>query len=155
MRRFWLIALVTLTALSTGCNRYSEIEIVSVKLTDIKIHSTSRAEVEVEYIVKNGSKRDLTLSGADGFLTKERVNFAQFTLMESEMIERGATTASKARFKVELLDPLSLFSMGLNINSWKMSDFEIDARGTISNDRGSKRTFKFKNLPLEKMLKRF
>lgn len=154
MKRIVLITALIIIAL-TGCNRYSEIEIVNIKLSDVKIHSTSRAEVEVEFVVKNGSLRDLTITGADGFLTKERVNFAQFTLIESEMIERGKTTTSKAKFNVELLDPLSLFSMGLNINSWKMSDFEIDARGVVSNDKGNKRVFKFKNLPLEKLIKRF
>lgn len=154
MKRIVLITALIIIAL-TGCNRYSEIEIVNIKLSDVKIRSTSRAEVEVEFVVNNGSLRDLTITGADGFLTKERVNFAQFTLIESEMIERGKTTTSKARFNVELLDPLSLFSMGLNINSWKMSDFEIDARGVVSNDKGNKRVFKFKNLPLEKLIKRF
>lgn len=154
MKRIVLITALIIIAL-TGCNRYSEIEIVNIKLSDVKIRSTSRAEVEVEFVVNNGSLRDLTITGADGFLTKERVNFAQFTLIESEMIERGKTTTSKAKFNVELLDPLSLFSMGLNINSWKMSDFEIDARGVVSNDKGNKRVFKFKNLPLEKLIKRF
>lgn len=154
MKRIVLITALIIIAL-TGCNRYSEIEIVNIKLSDVKIRSTSRAEVEVEFVVNNGSLRDLTITGADGFLTKERVNFAQFTLIESEMIERGKTTTSKARFNVELLDPLSLFSMGLNINSWKMSDFEIDARGVVANDKGNKRVFKFKNLPLEKLIKRF
>jgi len=154
MKRIVLITALIIIAL-TGCNRYSEIEIVNIKLSDVKIRSTSRAEVEVEFVVNNGSLRDLTITGADGFLTKERVNFAQFTLIESEMIERGKTTTSKAKFNVELLDPLSLFSMGLNINSWKMSDFEIDARGVVANDKGNKRVFKFKNLPLEKLIKRF
>ncbi len=154
MKKITLIIALVIIAL-TGCNRYSDIEIMSVKLNDVKIHSTSRAEVELEFVVKNGSLRDLTITRADGFLTKDRINFAQFTLLESEMIESGRTTSSKARFNVELLDPLSLFSMGLNISSWKMSDFEIDARGVVSNDKGRKKVFKFKNLPLEKLIKRF
>jgi hypothetical protein len=148
-----LILLITISL--TSCNRYGDVEILSVKITDVKIHSTSRAEVQLEYIVKNGSLRDLTLTSGDGFLMKDRVNFAQFRLVESEKILSGVTSASKARFNVELLDPLSLFSMGLNISSWKMSDFEINARGEISNDRGRKRAFKFKNMPLEKLINKF
>ena len=148
-----LILLITISL--TSCNRYGDVEILSVKITDVKIHSTSRAEVLLEYIVKNGSLRDLTLTSGDGFLMKDRVNFAQFRLVESEKILSGVTSSGKARFNVELLDPLSLFSMGLNISSWKMSDFEINARGEISNDRGRKRAFKFKNMPLEKLINKF
>ena len=154
MRKVTLFILLVITILS-GCNNYSDVEILDVKLTDVKILSTSRAEVEIEYIVKNGSSRDLILTSADGFLRKEGIHFAQFKLMESETMERGKVTSSQTRLAVDLLDPISLFSMGLNINSWKISTFQVDVRGVITNNKGRERIFKFKNLPLEKLIKRF
>ena len=154
MKKFSLFIILVITLLS-GCNNYRDIEILDVKLTDVKILSTSRAEVELEYVVRNGSSRDLTLTSTDGFLKKEGVNFAQFRLIESGLIERGKTSSNKTKINVELLDPISLFSLGLNINSWKMSVFQVDVRCVISNDRGNKSVFKFKNLPLEKLVNKF
>ena len=75
MKKFSLFIILVITLLS-GCNNYRDIEILDVKLTDVKILSTSRAEVELEYVVRNGSSRDLTLTSTDGFLKKEGVNFA-------------------------------------------------------------------------------
>jgi len=154
MKRLLTVIVLVITLLSS-CTNYRNIEVNSVALRDVKLLSTSRAAIEVEYVITNNSGSDLILASADGFLMKNRVNFAQLTLVSADTVARGETTTNRLKFNVELLDPLSLFSMGLNINSWKTSDFEINVRGVIENSKGRKRVFKFKNLPLENLIKRF
>ena len=154
MKRLLTVIVLVITLLSS-CTNYRNIEMNSVALRDVKLLSTSRAAFEVEYVITNNSGSDLILTSADGFLMKNRVNFAQLTLVSADTVARGETTTNRLKFNVELLDPLSLFSMGLNINSWKTSDFEINVRGVIENSKGRKRVFKFKNLPLENLIKRF
>lgn len=154
MKRLLTVIVLVVTLLSS-CTNYRNIEVSSVALRDVKLLSTSRAAIEVEYVITNNSGSDLILSSADGFLMKNRVNFAQLTLVSADTVARGETTTNRLKFNVELLDPLSLFSMGLNINSWKTSDFEINVRGVIENSKGRKKVFKFKNLPLENLIKRF
>lgn len=154
MKRLLTVIVLVITLLSS-CTNYRNIEVNSVALRDVKLLSTSRAAIEVEYVITNNSGSDLILASADGFLMKNRVNFAQLTLVSADTIAHGETTTNRLKFNVELLDPLSLFSMGLNINSWKTSDFEINVRGVIENSKGRKKVFKFKNLPLENLIKRF
>jgi len=154
MKRLLTVIVLVVTLLSS-CTNYRNIEVSSVALRDVKLLSTSRAAIEVEYVITNNSGSDLILSSADGFLMKNRVNFAQLTIVSADTVARGETTTNRLKFNVELLDPLSLFSMGLNINSWKTSDFEINVRGVIENSKGRKKVFKFKNLPLENLIKRF
>lgn len=154
MKRLLTVTVLVITLLSS-CTNYRNIEVSSVALRDVKLLSTSRAAIEVEYVITNHSGSDLILASADGFLMKNRVNFAQLTLVSADTVARGETTSNRLKFNVELLDPLSLFSMGLNINSWKTSDFEINIRGVIENSKGRKKVFKFKNLPLENLIKRF
>ncbi|EKD31487.1 MAG: hypothetical protein ACD_77C00322G0013 [uncultured bacterium] len=141
--------------LFSSCTNYRDIEIKSVKLYDVKLVSTSRAMVEVEYVIDNTANADIVLASADGFLTKDRVNFAQITLIKADTIAMVSETKNRALFQVEILDPISLFSMGLNIKNWKMSDFEINARGLIHNSKGGRKVIKFKNMPLENLIKRF
>jgi len=117
MKRLLTVIVLVITLLSS-CTNYRNIEVNSVALRDVKLLSTSRAAIEVEYVITNNSGSDLILASADGFLMKNRVNFAQLTLVSADTIARGETTTNRLKFNVELLDPLSLFSMGLNINSW-------------------------------------
>ena len=55
---------------------------MSVTLSEVKLISTSKAIVDVEYTINNTAKVDLVLQSANGFLTKNRLNFAQVTLTE-------------------------------------------------------------------------
>ena len=97
----------------------------------------------------------LILQSIDGFLTRNSVNFAQITLIKTDTIAAACQSTNRARFQVELLDPMALFSMGLNIKSWKMSDFEINARGVLRTSKGGRKAIKLKNVPLESLTNRF
>ncbi len=127
---------------------------MSVTLSEVKLISTSKAIVDVEYTINNTAKVDLVLQSANGFLTKNRLNFAQVTLIEADTIAAACQSTNRARFQIELLDPMSLFSMGLNIKSWKMSDFEINANGVLRTSKGGRKAIKLKNMPLESLTKR-
>jgi len=150
-----LVFPVLVLLLFTSCTNFRNIEIKNVKLNEVKLLSTSKAMVDVEFTINNTANADLVLQSSDGFLTKNGVNFAQITLIGSDTIVASCQSANRARFQIELLDPMSLFSMGLNIKSWKMSDFEINARGIIRTSKGGRKTFKLKNMPLENLAKRF
>ena len=55
--------------------------------------------------------------------------------------------------RVNLLDPLSVLVMGLNINSWDNKEFKLKLKVTVKKG-GLKKTFKLNNIPLEKVGKR-
>jgi hypothetical protein len=154
MKRLLVLPLLVLL-LFTSCTNFRNIEIKSVKLKEVKLLSTSKAMVDVEFIINNTANANLVLQSSDGFLTKNGINFAQITLIKTDTIAALAQSTNMARFQIELLDPMSLFSMGLNIKSWKMSDFEINARGVIRTSKGGRKSFKLKNMPLENLTKRF
>lgn len=154
MKRLLVFPLL-LVLLFSSCTNYRDIEIKSLNLYDVKLLSTSRATVEVEYVINNTANVDIVLASADGFLTKDQVNFAQIKLIKADTIAMASETRNRALFQIEILDPISLFSMGLNIKNWKMSDFEINARGLIRNSKGGRKMIKFKNMPLENIIKRF
>jgi hypothetical protein len=154
MKRLLVFPILVLL-LFTSCTNFRNIEIKSVKLNEVKLLSTSRAMVDVEFTINNTANVGLVLQSSDGFLTKNGLNFAQITLIEAGTIAASTQSTNRARFQIELLDPMSLFSMGLNIKSWKMSDFEINARGVIRTSKGGRKAFKLKNMPLENLTKRF
>ncbi|MPM68740.1 hypothetical protein SDC9_115674 [bioreactor metagenome] len=58
-------------------------------------------------------------------------------------------------FQVELLDPLALLSMGLNISTWDIKDFEINARTTVKTSTGLRKQIKLKKVPLQNLINKF
>lgn len=54
-----------------------------------------------------------------------------------------------------IVDPLSLLSGGLNISTWDVDNFRLTAKLTVGTDKGGKRVFKVKEMPIKNIIKRF
>ena len=132
MKRLLVFSLLSIL-LFASCNNYSNIELKNVNLSEVKLISTSKAIVDVEYTVNNTAKVGLILESIDGFLTRNRVNFAQITLIKTDTIAPACQSTNRARFQIELLDP----------------------RGVLRTSKGGRKAIKLKNVPLESLTNRF
>ncbi len=153
MKRLLFLTLLS-ALLFAGCGNFRDIDIKQVKLQKFNLVSTSRADVTFDYLIDNPTNASLIISAADGFITKKGVRFAQLGLMQSDTIAPRSLTYSSLVIKIDLLDPISLLSMGLNISSWREQDFNLDARITVKTSSGYKKTLRFKNTPLNHLVNR-
>ena len=153
MKRLLFLTLFPIVLLA-NCTNFSEVDIKNIKLHEFNLVNTSRADVSFEYLVDNHTNSTLIVTSAEGFITKNGVNFAQLGLTKSDTITSRSVTSNLVAIKVDLLDPISLLSMGLNISSWRAQDFNLDARITVKTSSGYKKIFKFKNVPLEHLVDR-
>ena len=153
MKRLLFLTLLSIAFLSS-CTNFNELDIKSVKLQKFTLVNTSRADVSFECLVDNPTNSSLIVTSAEGFITKKGVNFAQLALLRADTIAAKAVSSSFVVIQVNLLDPISLLSMGLNISSWKVDDFNIDARITIKTSSGYKKVLKFKDVPLDHLVSR-
>lgn len=150
-----LLFLTLLSALMfSGCTDFSEVDVKNFKLKKFDLVNTSRADITFEYLIDNPTSTDLIITSANGFITKKGVNFAQIGLMEPDTIASRSVSSNLADIQVDLLDPMSLLSMGLNISSWRVEDFNLNARITVRTSSGFRKIIKFKNVPLEHLVKR-
>lgn len=149
-----LVSLLALVLLSTGCSKLREAEIKDVSIKGFQLINTSSANIEIEFVMDNPSGKIIVLSDANGLLKRGESNFANFTLVKADTIAPKSVSAYKLTFKVEIMDPLSLLSMGLNVSKWQYSDFKVDARAVVKLSGGGRKVLKFKDVPLENIVKR-
>lgn len=140
--------------LVTSCTNFNELDIKSVKLQKFNLVNTSRADVSFEFLVDNPTNSSLIITSAEGFITKKGVNFAQIGLLKADTISPRSVSNGVFAFQLVLLDPISLLSMGLNISSWRVQDFNLDASITIKTSSGHKKTLKLKEVPLDHLVNR-
>ncbi|MDD2419881.1 MAG: hypothetical protein EOM16_06980 [Bacteroidia bacterium] len=153
MKRLFFF-LLAFTLVLSGCSKLMEVQLRDVQIKSFELLSTSSANIEVEYVIHNPSSRELFLDNATGFLKRSGVNFAHVTLVSADTVAAKRISVNNVVFKLDILDPLSLLSMGLNISKWKYSDFKVDARAVVKTSRGGRKVLKFKDMSIESMLKR-
>jgi hypothetical protein len=149
------ILLLTTLALSLqSCVNYSNIDVNNVNLSGFELVNTSRADIKFDYMVNNPTGSTFIIQAADGFIKKKGINFAQLSLYKPDTIPPKSIEKGSLVVKVDLLDPISILSMGLNISSWRAEDFEIDARITVKNGAGRKKVIRLKDMPLDNLINR-
>ncbi len=149
-----LVSLLFISLLFTSCSKLGQVEIKELNVKSFRLINTSSAHVEVEFIIHNPTNKELLLCNADGVLKRGEVNFALVSLQHCDTVAANRVSVNTLVFKLDLLDPISLLSMGLNLSQWKFSDFRVDARAFIKPLPGRKRVIKIKNIPLENLSKR-
>lgn len=135
-----------------SCINLSSVDVNSVSLSSFKLVNTSRADLTFEYTAENSTASPLVIASADGFIKKKGVNFAQMALLQPDTIPAGSVKKGTLNVRFDLLDPISLLSMGLNISSWRAEDFNIDARVMLRSGEKRKRVIKVKEIPLENLI---
>ncbi len=153
-KRLIFLSLIVVALVSFGCAKIREVKITDLSLKRFELLSTSAAIMEIQYNVDNPSGRTFILSAADGMLKKNGLNFAQATLMQADTVSARGVTVGVIKFKIDVLDPLALLSMGLNLSKWDYKDLKVDARATIKSPGRGKRVIKYKDIPVENLAKR-
>lgn len=153
MKRF-LGFLLFASLLFTSCTKLGEVELKEIKVKSFQLRNTSTADIDVEFSVHNPTNRDLFLCDAKGVLKRGGVDFATITLIQCDTVVANRISVNNMTFRMDLVDPLSLLSMGLNLSQWKFSDFNIDLRAVIRPSNGRRRVLKMKDMPLEKLARR-
>lgn len=149
-----LVLLAFLPLVLNSCSKLGEVEVRELELKSFQLLSTTSANIEVEYVIHNPTSKKLMLDNVNGFLKKGDVNFAQVTLIEADTVAAKRVSINRLVFKLDIQDPLSLLSMGLNISKWHYSDFTVDARAVVKTSGGGRRVIKFKDMSMENLLKR-
>lgn len=151
MKRF-VFLLISVIAL-TSCNKFKDIEVDFVSLSSFRLHSTSQAELSFDVIVDNPTDNTIILNGINGMIRKSDRDFAAVSLKEPVTVPPMSREKRTVVVSFSLLDPMALLSIGLNIDSWDMSDFKVNGTLYLKTDSGLKHKFRFKNVTLERMLK--
>ncbi len=154
MMKRLLVLLAFLPLVLSSCSKLGEVEVRELELKSFQLLSTTSANIEVEYVIHNPTSKKLMLDNVNGFLKKGDVNFAQVTLIEADTVAAKRVSINRLVFKLDIQDPLSLLSMGLNISKWHYSDFTVDARAVVKTSGGGRRIIKFKDMSMENLLKR-
>ncbi|MCK9305242.1 MAG: hypothetical protein PHP30_05755 [Bacteroidales bacterium] len=143
---------VVVVILLQSCINLRSVDINSVSLNSFKLVNTSRADLVFEYTAENSTASSLVIASADGFIKKKGVNFAQMTLLQPDTIPAGSVKNGTLNVRFDLMDPISLLSMGLNIASWRAEDFNIDARIMLKSGERRKKVIRVKEIPLENLI---
>ena len=154
MKRTLPLAII-IALLTTACTNYKNIEVRSVKLNSFKLVSTSRASIELEYIIDNPTGAAIILSSGEGIITKKGLDFAQLEVQKPDTLPPRTVKNGKLVVNAVLLDPMSLLSMGLNISSWKAEDFHVNTKMVFRTTSGYKKTLRHKNIPLKDLINKF
>lgn len=154
MKRFTVLLLFSLILFSS-CNYYKDVEVNGVKLISFKLESTSKATVGFEVEVDNPLNTTVFLTTFEGSLFKKERIFADFHISDIPSVAPRFKGGVPATVFITIDDPLTLLSTGLNIKSWKADDFMITCKIALRSDNGKRKVYKFKNVPLNKVIKRF
>ena len=102
--------------------------------------------------MQNPSGRTITVQSADGILKKRGVNFAYATLLSADVVTPKMASINNIVFRIEINDPLSLLSMGLNVSRWDLDEFFLDGIFTLKVSGAGRKTLKYKNVPLKNIV---
>ena len=151
MKKTVVLILVAIVALSS-CAGLKEIDIREVNHVNTKLLSMTTVELEFECIINNPTNKRIIMEDANGTLKKSDIVFARTNLIEVDTVAANTVSSNKIRLRVNIEDPLSLLSMGMNPSSWNMSEFKADIRATIRREGKAKHVFKRKNIPMERFM---
>lgn len=151
--RKYLMLVATFVSLLCSCTNYKHIDVNDVKLEKFKLISTSKADLQLQVSVNNPSKTIFTITDIQGVLYRDDVPFANLSLLEEIVIPPQAVTDVHVKCRINLLDPLAVLVMGLDMSSWNEDEFTVDIKTTVKGG-GLKKSFRLKKVPLSKVIKR-
>ena len=153
MRRLTLIFIVCLAVLS-GCSPAKQLYIDKISLSGFRMESSTEANVTFDFLVNNMAQYPISLTFMEATIKKDLDLFATVLLKDEVSVQPATKESVKVPVEVTLCDPMSLLSMGLNINKWDINAFTISGKISLAGKNGSKYTHKIKEMPLGTLLKR-
>lgn len=152
MRNYFII-MITLAALLCGCKGYREIEVKDVNLERFKLVSASKINLDIDADIYNPTKAEFTVSDIQGTVYRDDVPFANITLLKGAVVPAFHNEGILLKCQVELLDPMAILVMGLNVKSWNMKEFRMKLKVTVKKG-GMRKTFKINDIPLDRLVKK-
>ncbi|MBQ7774087.1 MAG: hypothetical protein IJ383_08515 [Bacteroidales bacterium] len=145
-----LLMLVALSCILGGCANYRQISLEDVQLGKIKMAGMTKADVGFRLLVNNPTKATFTVEDITGMVYKEGVEFARISMFEPFQVAPGTPSGADATLRLEIADPVSALVMGVNLKSWKMEQFTVDARVQVKG-KGIRKNFTFRDKPLKEL----
>lgn len=118
------------------------------------MESSTEANVTFDFLVNNMAQYPISLTFMEATIKKDMDLFAFIALEDTATVSPLAKESVKVPIDITLCDPMSLLSMGLNINKWDINAFTISGKISLAGKNGSKYTHKIKEMPLGTLLKR-
>lgn len=148
-----ILIFIILTLLLGSCSPINKMDVSVKHLDAFKLYSTSKADLSFTVNINNPTKSTITLDKFEGLISKDDRSFSEFVLMEPISLDPYFIGEKNVTLRIDLLDPLALLSIGLNINTWDMSSFTVDGDVILFTESGYKKTFRIRKMTLKKILK--
>lgn len=152
LKSYGLLVIILITLLSS-CSAYKEIEVRDIQLDKFKLVSASKVNFNLDVDIYNPMRGAFTLTDIQGTVFRDGAPFAELSLLEEALVPAFQNGPIQVKCRVELLDPMAVLVMGLNVKSWNMKDFELKLKVTARKGM-VKKTFKLNNVPVEKLVKK-
>jgi LEA14-like dessication related protein len=152
MKKIFILTLaVLLTAAS--CTDYSSIKVNSVETGKVQIAGKAGITIELKLSLENPLKTDVWLKSVNGVIKNNGVKFAHIELVKSDTLRASSASVCRATFRIDIEDPMMLMSLGFGAGSFDLSKFTADGTVSIANNKWGARKVRFRNIPVEKLIK--
>lgn len=141
--------------LSAGCTDYRKISVDDVSVSSFRFNSTSSAEITLDILVDNPTRRAVSLEVGDVVLYKEGKDFVLFELDGVPSAPPETKGAVTCLLRARVVDPLAAIAAGLNFRTWHKEDFTLSGKVVVKMEGAGKKTVKLKNIPLDRVIKYF
>ena len=153
MRRYIALFVAIILVGCTSCTNYRQINIMSVKISELKLNTTSRATVTLKAYIDNPLNKEISLIYLGGKLYKDQAHFANVEF-DDLSIAPNSKGEVFVNVTVDFIDPLALFSSGFDMLKLDQETFRLDGKAMLKSDPGGKRSFKFKNVTFNQIIER-
>ncbi len=151
MKRFFRLIAVLSLLLLNGCKGYRDVQVSNVEIESLRILSTSKINLGLGVELDNPSKSTFELVGLEGVVYKDDTPLANVFLLEDAVIPSKYVGEVEVKCTMELIDPLAVLAMGLNVKSWDLDKFNLKLKATIKKG-AIRKTFKVDDIPLEMLV---
>lgn len=141
-------------AFVTSCSPVKQLNIEKIGLSEFRMESSSKANIVFSFSLENMASFPIELSDVDVTIKKDVDLFATVLLKSPVTVPALSKETVKVPVEVNLCDPMSLLSMGLDIRNWDINEFMVSGKIVLKGKNGSKATHKIKDMPLSSLLNR-
>lgn len=145
--------LLAVFLLAAGCTDYRKISVEDVSVSSFRFKSTSTAEIVLDVLVDNPTRRTVSLETGDLVLYKEGKDFVLFELDGVPSAPPETRGVVKFLVRARVVDPLAAIAAGLNFRTWHKEDFTLNGKIMVKMEGAGKKTVRLKNIPLERVIK--
>ncbi len=153
MKRFLPALLLTMSLLCSCVSSYK-----NIRVTDCKLHSVSptglRSLDAILVLTVDNPATDLIIRDAQGMIKRNGEDFLKISASDI-FVEGKCTKDYKVPLSGNLLGEGGVLSLFSSMTGSEQSQYTVDILALISLKSGLRRTFEYKDVPMEDLLKMF